>query len=213
MTGLDMTYQLILFDFDGTLADSFPYLMNTFNEVAYDHRLKTVSPEEVETLRGYHTREVMQHFGIPFWRMPFLMAEGRARMAQDIDQIHLFDGIDRSIQELADRGKILGVVSSNSLENIRRVLGPETAKRVQYFEAGVSLLGKAPKIHKVIRKSKVPRSQVLFVGDEMRDIEAARKAGVACAVVAWGYTRVDALIKYHPDLVLEQIEDILKRIP
>ena len=205
-----MSYKLILFDFDGTLANSFPYFLEVFNQSADHHRLKPLSTAEIDVLRGYDSRQIMRYFKIPFWRTPFLVADARRRMAKDIDQIRIFPGIDRVIRELDARRKILGIVSSNAHANIVRVLGQETAAQIQYFEAGISLGGKAPKIQKLVHKTRIPLEDVLLIGDEIRDIEAARKVGVACAVVAWGYTRVDALMSCHPDLIFKQVEEILE---
>ncbi len=204
-----MAFELILFDFDGTLANSFPYFLSAFDEFTARHGMRHPDPEEIETLRGYESHQIMRYFGIPAWRAPFYAADARARMARDIAQIHLFEGIGRVIRGLAAKGKTLAVVSSNSLENVGSVLGLEIASSIRYYECGVSLFGKAPKIRKLMRKTRMTAAQTLLIGDEIRDVEAARKAGVACAAVAWGYTRADALRSCQPDLVFERVEDML----
>jgi phosphoglycolate phosphatase len=207
-----MGYQLIIFDFDGTLADSFPYVVGLFDEVADRHRIQRLDLDQVEMLRGFDAQQMMAYFHVPFWRMPFIARDVQSRMARDIQYITLFDGVGRVLQELSARGKQIAVVSSNSTANIRKVLGPQNAALIRFFEGGVTLMGKSPKIRKVMRRCGVAPSQTLLIGDEIRDIQAARQAQVDCGVVAWGYTRLDALVSRTPELVFQTVEDMLEKI-
>ena len=54
----------------------------------------------------------------------------------------------------------------------------------------------------------VGAAQAIAIGDEVRDIEAARAAGIACGAVTWGYAAPEALRALGPDLVFERMEDI-----
>ncbi|HEY3344991.1 MAG TPA: HAD hydrolase-like protein [Anaerolineaceae bacterium] len=207
-----MGYELIIFDFDGTLADSFPYVVSLFDEVADRHRIQRIDMDQIEMLRGLDAQQMMAYFHVPFWRMPFIARDVQSRMARDIQRIALFDGMGRVLQELTARGKQLAVVSSNSTANIRKVLGPQNSALIRYFEGGVTLLGKSPKIRKVMRRCGVQTHQTLLIGDEIRDIQAARQAQVDCGVVAWGYTRLDALVNHMPEIVFHTVEDMLVKI-
>jgi phosphoglycolate phosphatase len=207
-----MGYELIIFDFDGTLADSFPYVVSLFDEVADRHRIQRIDMDQIEMLRGLDAQQMMTYFHVPFWRMPFIARDVQSRMARDIQRIALFDGMGRVLQELTARGKQLAVVSSNSTANIRKVLGPQNSALIRYFEGGVTLLGKSPKIRKVMRRCGVHTHQTLLIGDEIRDIQAARQAQVDCGVVAWGYTRLDALVNHTPEIVFHTVEDLLEKI-
>ena len=104
-----------------------------------------------------------------------------------ISSVHLFDGIPDALARLKAGGLRLAVVSSNSLENVQRVLGPDTAALFDDYECGTDLFGKAAKIDRLLQRHGTPPERFLLVGDEMRDIDAARKAGVRVGSVAWGY--------------------------
>ncbi|GAB3325984.1 HAD family hydrolase [Larkinella ripae] len=207
-----MNYKLVIFDFDGTLADSFPYFLKTLNILAETYHFRRVNPEDVDELRGMHVRQMMKLAGMPAWKMPFVANSFIKMMTRDIDQIKLFDGISELLQQLSAQGVQLAIVSSNSEENIRRVLGAQNAALISYYGCGTSVFGKRAKFRKLIQKTGFRSADILCVGDEIRDIEAAQAEALAFGAVAWGYTRVDAL-QAHPGIVLFQtVNDIIRRV-
>lgn len=201
-------YQLAIFDFDGTLADSFPWFIGVLNDVADRYGFNRVRPEEVEQLRGYDARQIMRHLRVPNWKLPFIANHMRRLMARDIDGIRLFDGVPDILRALNGRGVTVAIVSSNSVENIRRILGPEAAGQVAHYGCGASLFGKAAKFRKILQTTGVPAGRAIGIGDEVRDIDAARKLGMGCAAVTWGYARGDALAARRPDRLLTRVEEI-----
>jgi phosphoglycolate phosphatase len=80
------------------------------------------------------------------------------------------------------------------------VLGEANAARISWWACGASLFGKAPKFQKVLQASGVPAAQALSVGDETRDIDAARATGVRAGAVQWGYANAEAFAHLQPDL-------------
>ncbi len=191
-------YRLVVFDFDGTLADSWPWLMENLAGIAERHRLRKVDPAEIETLRGRPSREVVRHFGVRFWQMPFIARDMRKRVAAAADTIPMFDGVPGLLRDVAAAGAIIAVVTSNGEETVRRVLGP-SASLVDHFVCGIAMFGKARKFDRLRRKLGLQRSDVLCVGDEVRDIDAARAAGLAAGAVLWGYANAQALAAAKPD--------------
>ena len=133
-------------------------------------------------------------------------------MSRDIDQISLFEGVDMLLQTLSRAGVAVAVVSSNSFENVSQTLGPGNVALVDTFSCGVSLFGKASKLRGVLARCGVPRSQAIYIGDEVRDIEAARAAQVASGAVAWGYNTVEALKACAPTEMFTSVHDIVERI-
>ncbi len=203
-----MAYKLIIFDFDGTIADSFPWFVRMVNQVAEKYRFRRIDEAEVDTLRGYDARRLVRHLGIPFWKMPFIARHMKRMMAREIHQIALFEGIPDLLRQLSERGILLAMVSSNSVDNIRRVLGPEVAALFQYYECGGSIFGKTAKFEKVLRQSGVPASDALCIGDEIRDLEAAKRANIAFGAVSWGYTTVEALSAQSPTTIFKSLDGI-----
>ncbi|MFD1624459.1 HAD hydrolase-like protein [Azospirillum griseum] len=200
--------RLVIFDFDGTLADSFPWFVSVLNGVAARYGFRPVRPEEQERLRGCDTRSLLRHLRVPLWKLPFIARHMRALMASDINAIALFDGVPDLLRTLHARGVVIAVVSSNSPDNIRRVLGPDLSALVTHLACGASLFGKPAKFRQVLRALTIPPHHALAIGDETRDIEAARRVGIACGAVTWGYASADALAARRPDHMFDRVERI-----
>jgi phosphoglycolate phosphatase len=110
---------------------------------------------------------------------------------------------------LSQAGAKLAVVTSNSCTNVRRVLGEKNMRLVAACQGGVSLFGKRTKLRKVLRQTGIHPAEAIFIGDEIRDIEAARQAGIASGAVAWGFTDVDALKAHSPDILFASVGEML----
>lgn len=202
-----MKYDIAAFDFDGTLADTMPWFNSILNTVADKYGFRKIDAAERDQLRHRDAAEILKFLGIPLWKLPAIMAHVRTLMQEIDPSVHMFDGIPDALARLKTAGVRLAVVSSNSLENVRRV-GPDTAALFDDYECGTDLFGKAAKIERLLKRHDTAPERFLLVGDEMRDIDAARKAGVRVGSVAWGYNHVDALRERGPDELIMQVADL-----
>lgn len=191
---------LVILDFDGTLADSGPWVAGALNDCAARYGFSPLSPAEMEALRGLDAHGVLSRLGIPSWRVPAIARHMRARMTREIDAIRLFPGIPATLERLRATGTVLAVASSNTEANVRRVLGPAAAC-VTLFECGASLFGKAARFRRVLRRTGVAAGDALCIGDEVRDATAAARAGIGFAAVGWGYNTTVALAAHHPRFI------------
>lgn len=203
-----MRPKLVIFDFDGTLADSFAWFVGVFNDAADRYRFRRIEESEFDVLRGYSGREMMKHAGISPWRVPFVARYARRQTASYASRVSLFPGASAVLHRLSGAGVTLAIVSSNSEENVRRVLGPEDARAIRYYGCGASLFGKRASFRRVLRRSGVAAGEALTVGDEIRDLEAARSAGIAFGGVGWGYTKAEALRARGPDAMFGSFREI-----
>jgi len=188
-----MTYRLAMFDFDGTLADSFPFFLSVFNTVADRHAFRRIDVARAGELRHLGVRQMMDHVGLPAWKLPLASKTFMAMMQDSAHEIPLFDGIADALRHLHGRGVRLAVVSSNAEHNVRAVLGPELTALVARFDCGMSVFGKAGRIRAVLKACGAAPADALYVGDQATDAEAAHKAGVAFGAVHWGYAAIEAL--------------------
>ena len=202
-----MSHRLALFDFDGTLADSFDWFIGIFDEVADRFGYRRLAPEDREHLRGLDTRAILRHQQVPVWKLPLIARHMRELVARDIAQIRLFPGAADMLAALKAGGVEVALVTSNAEANVRRVLGPAAA-HVARFACGADMFGKAAKIRAVLRAARADPRAAILVGDEARDIAAARAAGVASAAVAWGYANPAYLRSLAPTLFFERMEEI-----
>lgn len=205
-----MGYRLIIFDFDGTLADSAAWFAGTLNGVARRYGFREIDVAEMARLRSQPNREIMRRLGVSPWKLPFIAAHVRKLAAQAAPSISLFPGVADMLRRLAGRGVKLAIVSSNSEETVRKVLGPDLAGLVTHYGCGASIFGKAAKFREIIRKSAIGEADILSVGDEVCDIEAARKVRLATGAVTWGYATAEILRAQRPSALFETTDDVLR---
>jgi phosphoglycolate phosphatase len=202
-----MPYSLVIFDLDGTLADSFPWFLRNVNDVADRFGFRRFADDDVESLRHAGSREILRRLEVPPWKLPGIARHMRRMKSADLAGIPLFPGTEAMLCSLRDGGLSLALVSSDNEANARRQLGA-AANLFAHFDCGASLFGKAAKFRRLVKRTGLAPQQVISVGDEVRDIEAARSTGIACAAVMWGYAAPNALRTLKPDLVFERMEDV-----
>jgi phosphoglycolate phosphatase len=207
-----MAYRLVIFDFDGTLADSGPWFRARFNGVARRFGFKTLADDEFERLRGETNRAILDHLGVPMWKLPLIARHMRRLAAEEAESIPLFPGAAACLRRLDEAGIALAIVSSNREDTIRRILGPESAARIRHYACGAALFGKAAKIRGVLKRARVAGDQALSVGDEVRDIEAAAEARVATGAVTWGYATPAILIAHGPTHLFRSFDEIANAV-
>ena len=197
----------LIFDFDGTIADSFEIALEIAYEVSGVPRL---SKQEMQRLRQLPLTKLVRELHVPLRRLPKLLLQGRQMMRQRIDEVRPFPGMPEVLAQLHGEGYSLLVISSNSEQNVRAFL--QATKLEDYFDAvygSASVFNKASSLKKVIRKSHLKSRDCFYIGDEVRDIIAARKAHVDAVAVTWGYQAPGALAKNHPFAIAREPMQLL----
>lgn len=198
--------RLALIDFDGTLADSRDQMLSGLDDAARRFGFRQVDAAEVEALRGLDTSTILRELRVPRWKLP-LIARHIRRLATAAPASRLFPGTEAMLARLAAGGVTLGLVTSNTEANARRALG-DTASLFAHWACDAALFGKAARFRKVLRAAGVPPEAAVAIGDELRDIEAARAVGMRAAVVAWGFAKPETLAAAGPDTLFARVEDI-----
>jgi phosphoglycolate phosphatase len=202
-----MRYGLVLWDFDGTLADSLGCLLAIYNGLAAEHGFRPV--DEPEAVRGLTALALLRRCGVPLARLPWLSRQILTAQRGRMTDIRLFPGVLDALQAALQSGCRMSVLSSNTEVNILACLRANQAEGL--FESVVGyprLFGKARAIRRLLKKAGLDGKHLLYVGDEVRDIEAARKAGVAAAAVTWGLNSPQLLSRHEPDFLIERPEQI-----
>lgn len=185
----------IAFDFDGTLVDSLAVTVEVLNEVLPKFGLRRVRGEDVEYFRKNGARATMVKTGLSWWKVARINGAVKRKLRKRISGAKMFLGIEKLWNDLKMNGWRVGIVSSNDRKNIKL--------KVDYVMAGGSLLGKERLLKKL-------RKNTIYVGDEVRDIEAARKVGVKIIAVSWGFNDKEVLKKAKPDYLVETVAELRK---
>jgi len=201
---------LVVLDFDGTLADSFAWFCSVLNGVADRYRFRRVEAHEVEELRLQGARAIVAHLGIPRWKLPLIARHMHALAARDAAQIALFPGVPAMLDAVAEAGVPLAILSSNRADTVRRVLGPDSAARIGTYACGASIFGKARRLRALLARTGVAPHRALCIGDEIRDLEAARALGCPFGAVAWGYTDPRTLASLGPEHLFSEPGEIAR---
>jgi len=204
-------YRLAIFDYDGTLADSLPWFRSVFQDLITRHDLAPVNPDELDGLRGLSAREIMARLQMPMWKLPAISRDMRRRKLAAAGEISLFNDVPKLLTDLRDLSIQTAIVSSDSEASVRLGLGP-SAGLISRFDCGASVFGKHHKFRRVARRLGTRPSDIICIGDELRDIDAARAAGMDSGAVAWGYAFPATLQAAGPTHFFNSIEEMTERL-
>lgn len=209
----DFPVAVIIFDFDGTIADSFDAVLQITNRLAREFGYAPASPEEIKRYQNLNSREILRQSQIPFYQLPFLLRRLKQEMRQDIDTLKPIGGIREALLTIKAQGHTLGIVTSNTEENVRRFLRSHQLDPIfDFLHSGVTLFGKGRTIQRLLRQNHLNPDSVVYVGDETRDIEAARAIKIRVIAVGWGFNSALALSEAQPDDLVLCPQDLVQAI-
>jgi len=191
--------QMILFDFDGTIGDTFAAGFQILNRLADEFGFRQLSESDLPLVRDMRTRQLLKFLDVPTTRLAKIARRGAEELRLCIDEIQPLPGLPDLVRSLQRRGFRLAIVTSNSEENVRAFLRNHDLDIFEVVRSCPKLMGKARAIRAVRKGAGYKRHQVLFIGDETRDIEACQKAGIRIAAVTWGYNSPAVLKSLKPD--------------
>ena len=208
--------QAIIFDFDGTIADTMHAAREVLNEMSEDYGFARISEDEVEGLRGHTVDSLVSHLGIKRRHVPMILAKGVKALRSRIRDTSPCKGMAEAIRAMRPHAKHFGILTSNSAENVRLFLEVHGLAEHFTFVSSVSKLkGKARYLKSIARTFSLLSSEMLYIGDEVRDVLASNKAAVPVVAVTWGFNSAEALKKAGPTYLALEPSDLIEiaRLP
>jgi phosphoglycolate phosphatase len=203
-----MQFRAIIFDFDGTIADTLGETRMIFNEMAVDYGVRQVEAHEVAELRHLSLKEILSTLEIPKRYVPSIIARGTGMMRKNIDRLQLIEGIKNSLIELREHTENFGILTSNATENVDVFLRNHGIRDLFDFVSSTSkLTGKARHLRAIRKTFSLDHSEMLYIGDELRDVKAAQKAKIPHAAVSWGFNSRESLAKSKPTYLFDLPEE------
>lgn len=204
----------ILFDFDGTLADTLPIALEAFRRAVKQHGGAVLRDEEIRSHFGPSEAGVMTVL------TPQAPKEGLDTYHLHYEELHgglrsPFAGLSELIDELRKRQIKLGVVTGKGEPSLRislRLIGLEDA--FDALEAGCEYGPCKPAgIRRILAQWGISPREALYVGDSVHDVTSAREVGMPVASVAWAEPEsYDALKAARPDYLFATVEEFSKWI-
>jgi phosphoglycolate phosphatase len=205
-----MTQKVIIFDFDGTIADTVEALVSIANRLAIEFDYIQITANELTLLRNLTSREIIRYSGVSLLKIPFLVKKVKSELKNKITELEPISGVKEALIELNQQGYSLGVITSNSHENVTEFLKFHNLNYLfEFIYSGVTIFGKTTIINNVLRQKQLKPQTVIYVGDETRDIEAAKKANIKVIAVSWGFNSPEALAKQNPDFLIHHPSELL----
>ena len=195
-----------IFDFDGTLADSFSLACNILLSHAEYLGCRQLTQAELLTLKDMHAHEVLKCLGVPYWRVGFFVRKLRKLSHAYADEIDIFPEWPAILNQLSTQHQ-MGLISSNASSVVEFVL-----KKHHIFElfdfvcCDNALFGKKRCLNGLIKKKRVNPSTTYYVGDEVRDIEAAHATKIHSIAVSWGFNSYARLKQANPGQLIRHIK-------
>jgi phosphoglycolate phosphatase len=206
-----MIYQSLVFDFDGTIADTLGETRLIYNQLAPDYGLRQVAAHELDHLRHLSLKELLDHLDIPKRRVPALISRGTSMMRGNINQLQLIPGMAEVLIELRKHVRSFGILTSNATANVDLFLRNHGLREQFDFISSTSKLTGKAKHLKAIRKTfSLKPEDLLYIGDELRDVKASQKAGIPIAAVTWGFNSRESLAASAPNYLFDSPSDFLQ---
>ncbi|QGQ98536.1 HAD family hydrolase [Paenibacillus psychroresistens] len=202
----------VIFDFDGTVADSKELAFDLLNELSDKYGFRKITRTEANALMLLSMKERLKSLHVPLVQLPFMVMELKKNYAKILPFIKPFKGIKEVLLSLKRQNIKTVVISSNSVENIKKFLVKHEMNSFETIHSQSNIFGKHRSIKALLSQQKIGLQEVIYIGDEHRDIEACKKAKIKIISVKWGLDPVALLRKANPDYMIDAPADILKVI-
>ena len=200
----------LIFDFDGTIADTLDAIVRITNRIAPEYGYSPTTPEKLRYYQSLSTQEMLKQSEIPLFRLPFLLRRVRRELGKELETISIAPELAPTLRELVARGHQLTIMSSNTRKNIEKFLIKHEIRDVfDSIQGGVGLLSKGRVLKRIVQRGNLDFSQVIYVGDETRDVDASNQVGILIAAVTWGFSSREALSKQKPGFLIDHPRQLI----
>ncbi len=204
--------KVLLFDFDGTIADSYESFLGIIAKLAIKYRFQILSPQQLEALRTEDAKTLIKYLKIPFYKLPFIAHDMKTFQREEISSLHPFKGLPEVLHALKKQGVTLGIITSNGKANVETFIKNNNITVFDYIYSDAGFFGKDKVLQSFFKQHHISKDDAFYVGDEIRDIQACQKVGVKIISVAWGFNLKIGLEKHHPDFLIDKPAELLKII-
>ena len=207
------TKKTIIFDFDGTLADTFSALIKIYNSIAPYYHCKKINPEDIPELKNKRPQIFLKKYNISKLKLLLLIVHIRKKLKKEIKNIEPIKGIETALQQLKGEKYQLGIMTTNDSKNVQLFLEKNHLEHhFDFIYSGRKFFGKDKFLKKLLQKEGLSKKDVIYVGDETRDIEACKTLQIPIVSVTWGFNSKTILKSLKPEGLAEHPSDLIEII-
>lgn len=200
----------VIFDFDGTLVNSKTVLLTVYNKLANKYGFKLLNQDTVAYLQTFPLKERLRFLHVSLYKIPFILSDFFAEYRKLVDQVSLTEGMELVLQQLKEQGYSIAIISSNSAIIIKKVLKNHQIDFITAIFCSSKLFSKSKTIRMFIKKNKLKNTEIIYIGDEQRDIAACKMNNVPVIAVAWGFDGIQLITEENPTHIANTPEEILR---
>lgn len=207
------TLPVIIFDFDGTLVDTAAHFVDITNTLSQKHNFKSLLSSDLDVLRDSTLNQIIRDYfkQVAWYKLPRVLYDFRAILAQTAHETKFFPEMVEILHTLKSRGYQIGLLTSSPAKVVDVALKKADLETFFDFKkTSASIFHKEKDLKKLIQKAELNPENLFYIGDEVRDIVASRKANIKCLSVAWGFCSLKLLQKHHPDYIISSPEELLQ---
>lgn len=208
----EMKKKYIIFDFDGTLADTVPVMLTLVQEMAKEVGYnKRITQEDLEWVRDHELKDIPRKFGIPWIKIPLLLLKGRDLLNKQMYSVPPCKGILEMLEKLKNKGFTLAVLSSNRRDSIQEfIVKHNLTPFFDFVHSELNIFGKDKALLSLLKQHNMPIEESIYVGDETRDAEACKKINLDCISVTWGLNSPQVLQKFGARYIVDTPSQLVK---
>jgi phosphoglycolate phosphatase len=205
-------YKHIIFDFDGTLVDSIAAMIETFNDSADKFGFNRLNQNDYKLFNNSSLKQKFKILGVPYYRMFFLGQIGnelKYKYKKHLCSIDFFDGMMELLLKLKALGVTISIITSNSADNIAEFMNVKGVNIIDDIQSSNGFYGKSRTLKKYLHKHQLQNHEIVYVGDELRDIKACKKSNIDIISVTWGLDSQELLKSANPKYIITKPTQIL----
>lgn len=202
--------KVIVFDFDGTIADSLILGLQGVNLLAEKYNYQPITDTDYIRSKGMR-RIIKEDLHLKWYQLPFYVQALKKVLIPKIDELQLFDGVPELIRGMSDDYQLF-IMTSNIRKAVEHAL---TKYQLQVFDdvfAGIPTFRKHFTLKKLIQRQHISPKDIIYVGDEVRDVEACKRAGIPIIGVTWGLNDRTALEAAGANFIVDTPVELLNQI-
>ncbi|WKN31594.1 HAD-IA family hydrolase [Porifericola rhodea] len=198
----------LLFDFDGTIADSLHRLLQISNSFAEEYGFQKIEEKDIPLFRTKSTLEAFRELNVPLLKVPVIAAKVKKAFQQEVHLSRPFPQMKEVLEQLS-LVFCLGILTSNSEHNVGQFLKTHKLNHFDFIYTSSNLFGKSRSLRRIMREKAIKMSEIVYIGDEMRDIEAAKNIGMDMIAVSWGAHTEKVLATLKPTYIVHKPSELL----